>query len=302
MILPITHLFASLAITASAAAQLPASLLVNPSFESSCTNPLDVLSSGSTSIPGWTTTGPVDWICSYWPAADGTRSVDLNACGPGGVSQSFATVSGHAYTVTFALAGNPGTPSDTQGPAQKMVSVSAASQSEVFIFDTTGYDNSNLGWRRKTWSFVANSAVTTISLQSIVPNCQGPVVDIVEVRPYTSQACFGSLHLRATGDLGFGGTLDLQLAGMTGIPCLSFGFPPNTPLPAPCACPVLTDGGSGLGFFFVGATASLLVPNAPSSLGLVVELQGADVLPSNGGCTLAGIPLALSGILSLVLD
>ena len=66
------------------------------------------LTAGDTQITGWTVTGnSVDYIGSYWPAADGSRSLDLSGNAAGGVAQAFDTVAGHTYRVGFALAGNP---------------------------------------------------------------------------------------------------------------------------------------------------------------------------------------------------
>jgi hypothetical protein len=62
-------------------------------------------------ITGWLVGGPsgasVDYIGSYWEAADGTRSIDLSGTsnypdGPikwGEISQTFDTISGQALTV-----------------------------------------------------------------------------------------------------------------------------------------------------------------------------------------------------------
>src|SRR3984957_5249659 len=46
----------------------------------------DTLFAGSTDMTGWTVTaGSVDWISTYWVAADGSRSLDMNGDSPGGV-------------------------------------------------------------------------------------------------------------------------------------------------------------------------------------------------------------------------
>src|SRR5262249_24519791 len=85
-------------------------LLVNGSFEEG-PDPGAFLpvNKDSTDIKGWTVTrGQIDYIGSFWPAADGKRSLDLHGSpGFGGVSQTFPTVKGQKYRVTFALAGNP---------------------------------------------------------------------------------------------------------------------------------------------------------------------------------------------------
>src|ERR1700737_2860792 len=123
-----------------------AKLLVNGSFETgpnpgSFTN----FALGSTAITGWTVSlGNIDYIGSLWVAADGSRSLDLEGSAgtcntatancPGGIAQSFATVPGQQYMLTFDLAGNL-----FNIPVIKTVHVSAAGQSQNFSFNTAGH-------------------------------------------------------------------------------------------------------------------------------------------------------------------
>ena len=66
------------------------------------------LNAGDTSIDGWTVdSGSVDWIGTYWPAQDGSMSIDLSGADAGTLSQVLATTIGNTYTVSFALSGNP---------------------------------------------------------------------------------------------------------------------------------------------------------------------------------------------------
>ena len=66
------------------------------------------LSAPSSVITGWTIhAGSVDWIGTYWPAAAGTKSLDMNGGGPGTISQGLATTIGKTYVVTFSLSANP---------------------------------------------------------------------------------------------------------------------------------------------------------------------------------------------------
>ena len=71
---------------------------------------IDLLSS-STAIQGWTVGGAgtnagVDWINTYWAAPNGSLSIDLNGLAPGSISQTFTTVPGATYDVSFSYAGN----------------------------------------------------------------------------------------------------------------------------------------------------------------------------------------------------
>src|SRR5437879_8479614 len=71
----------------------------------------DGLLAGSSAIPGWTiSVGNVDWTTACnWTASEGTHSLDLvgGNTNIGGVAQTFDTVPGATYQVSFDLAGNP---------------------------------------------------------------------------------------------------------------------------------------------------------------------------------------------------
>jgi choice-of-anchor C domain-containing protein len=134
------------------AATAQANLITNGSFEEG-TPPGQYLTvnAGGTAITGWTVgSGGVDYIGSYWQAADGSRSVDLSGNAPGFVSQSFATTAGATYTVSFYLAGNPDNSADktirvTYGPNEN--------DFKDFTFTQAGHTLSNMGWVKEEFTF-----------------------------------------------------------------------------------------------------------------------------------------------------
>ena len=76
------------------------------------------LAGGSTAMPGWVVTGEgIDLVgAGYWRSSEGTYAIDLDGSArsratpphvQGGIAQTFATVGGKRYRVTFDLAGNP---------------------------------------------------------------------------------------------------------------------------------------------------------------------------------------------------
>jgi choice-of-anchor C domain-containing protein len=163
------------------APEKPVNLLVNGSFEDGPEAERFIsLDEGSKSIKGWIVTrGQIDYVTTYWPAAEGKRSLDLHGSpGLGGVKQSFATKKGQRYRVTFALAGNP-----EGSVAVKKMAVSAAGQKEEFTFDSSGKNVSDLGWTTKKWEFKADADETTLEFYTLMnedPNC-GPALDNVTV-------------------------------------------------------------------------------------------------------------------------
>jgi len=137
-----------------------ANLLINGSFESNTNlGNFWTLFAGNSSLPGWSiTSGSVDWIQDYWDASDGDKSLDLNGSSAGTIlSDSFSTIIGQQYDVTFDMAGNY-----AGGMDEKHLTVSAGGSSQDFSFDTTGHSSSDMGWETMTWSFTATSTQTQL--------------------------------------------------------------------------------------------------------------------------------------------
>ena len=116
----------------------------NGSFESGGVVPCNTFNipAGSTLITGWTVSvGNIDWLgapvpACGWQASNGIASLDLvgsAAGGIGGISQTFDTVPGQTYVLSFDLAGNFGAP-----PVIKPLAVTINGVTTNFTFDTTG--------------------------------------------------------------------------------------------------------------------------------------------------------------------
>jgi choice-of-anchor C domain-containing protein len=185
-----------IATTAGAAA------FTNGSFELStaATNPgsgFTTLLNGSTAITGWTVGGDsIDYIGGYWQPEDGSRSVDLSGNANGSISQTFDTVLGQRYAVSFFLAGNP-----DGGPAAKVAITSATGgpvQSDTFT--VSGSDSrASMGWQAYTYNFTAASTSTTLSFASATGTAYGPALDNVSVLGVPEPATWAMMLM------GFGG-------------------------------------------------------------------------------------------------
>ena len=166
----------------AASAVLAFAGVTNGSFETGTHSsaPFDTLSAGSTDLAGWTIdSGNVDWIGSYWQAADGSRSIDLDGNTPGAISQTLATTIGNTYEVTFALSGNP-----AGGSASKTLTVGATgAASASYTFDTgiAGNSFSDMKWAAQVYSFVATSSTTVLTFTSTTAGLFGPALDDVDV-------------------------------------------------------------------------------------------------------------------------
>ena len=182
------------------------SLIGNGSFElpgnaGSITTLIAGTASAAT-MPCWTVTnGTIDYVGTYWKGSDGGYSLDMDGTSPGSVVQTFATTPGAAYTVSFDLAGN-----SAGGAQPKLLQVSAGSGSQPFSFDSSTKSTSNMGWVRKSLTFTANRAMTTLQFASGSPagSMWGAALDNVCVAAGTTP-CGG----------GGGPTLTITLAPST---------------------------------------------------------------------------------------
>ena len=171
---------------ALAAALLPASAnaatIINGSFELG-TNPgnfTQLASGDSTSITGWTVGGnSVDYIGAYFPAQNGSRSVDLSGAAAGSLSQSVATVAGQQYRVNFFLGGN-----FEGAPAVKNVGVSTGGAATNFTYTSTTprFD----GYAQYDYFFTATGAATNLTFASLDNTAFGAVLDNVSISSVTS--------------------------------------------------------------------------------------------------------------------
>lgn len=157
-----------------------AALFTNGSFESASFNPggFTTLGAGNTSITGWTVgPGTVDYIGTYWTAAQGIRSIDLAGGSLGRISQTFDTIAGMIYDVTFAMAANPDHPA-----RPRTLTVAAGDESATYNFNTAGTTTANMGWLDYAFQFTADGSSTTLSFTSLNQACcWGPALDNVRV-------------------------------------------------------------------------------------------------------------------------
>lgn len=143
------------------------------------------LPTNSTAITGWTVTGgDIDYIGGLWQAGEGGRSLDMVGCSQGTISQTFDTVAGTRYLVSFLMAGNPG-----GNPPQKSLLVSAADASQGYVFSDATATEVDMGWQSRAFQFTATGPATTLSFTntSDPSGCVGAALDNVSVMAIASQ-------------------------------------------------------------------------------------------------------------------
>ncbi len=134
-----------------------------------------------TTIPGWTISGAVDWIGTYWQSEDGDGySIDMNASPTAGtLTQTFDTVVNATYAVQFWLSGNP-----MCGAGDKTLTVSSGATSQDFTFTVPtswAYNKGAMTWASEMFSFVATSTSATLSFASTTTGNCGPALDNVSM-------------------------------------------------------------------------------------------------------------------------
>lgn len=132
------------------------------------------------------------------------------------------------------------------------------------------------------------------------------ITDLGTIATSHVSTCAGALSLAVTGMPHRGSTLQVTAVGATGIPICAIGFPPrNTTLldPSPCGvgCHVVGPA-PGIGDLAVGGTRSLMIPNNPALVGVIVDFQTLDLLSSSPSCNVLGLPLDFSDIVTAVVD
>lgn len=160
---------------------------------------------GGVALPGWNVSaGSVDLTtsASFWgPAYDGNYSLDINGWDAGTISQSFATVAGQTYSVSFAYGRNvAGAPN----PALATVSAGGTTFNVVAANDGSFGGGYAMLWKTGGFEFVGTGSPTTITLAAGQGGNGGVFFDKISV---TSEAAINAVPEPGTWALmiaGFG--------------------------------------------------------------------------------------------------
>lgn len=163
-----------------------ADLIINGSFETPLAPPGSVVrfdSSNPTTMPGWQVTGQIEIVATsvFGMPYEGGQWVDLNGeAGPGGITQSFTTMVGGNYQLSFAYANNVYA---DQAAGQATILGAGQSQLLQFNFAHLGSTVSDPNYQIFTGTFIANSESTSLTIESTSPGASGIALDAVSVEP-----------------------------------------------------------------------------------------------------------------------
>lgn len=155
-------------------------LIVNGGFENSAfAGAYQTLNSTTGGLSGWAIeVGSVDLINTYWQAAGGNYSLDLSGSEDGVISQTFATIVGQKYAVSFSMAGNPDNTDSSEIVKTLQVGLAGI---PLYSFDTTGKSAANMGWETKSFQFTAAGTSSKLFFASMQDSPWGPALDNVSV-------------------------------------------------------------------------------------------------------------------------
>lgn len=160
-------------------------LILNGSFESGIDPDRYVrVDAGDLNIDHWdVVSGSVNYMGWFWEASDGGRSLDMDGHTPGIIEQTFATVPGQQYEVTFDMAGNYANNDTEKWLRVNLFGGGESTTSADFMFDTAGHGADNMGWTSMSMTFTADSELSTLQFQSLMgaTSAHGAALDNVGV-------------------------------------------------------------------------------------------------------------------------
>ncbi|MDP3370869.1 MAG: PEPxxWA-CTERM sorting domain-containing protein [Brevundimonas sp.] len=206
-------LFATVAAAATMTVAAPASaateLLVNGGFE-------DIGSaiqqgwggytygaSYSLPLPGWTVdSGSVDIVTNdtaWSPAYEGTKALDINGFGPGSISQTFATVIGQLYRVSYAYSRNA---SGALDPATATISAPGGASVGISAANGAFGSPSNITWQTGSFTFLGDATTGTLQLSTDNAGAGGVFFDAVSVTAIIPEPTTWALMIGGFGMVG----------------------------------------------------------------------------------------------------
>ncbi len=145
-------------------------------------------SAGETVLTGWEILGGgIDYVGNYWNHASGNHSIDLTGkWNAGGIRQTFDTVSGVEYTVSFFYASNPLLQTQKSFSYEVRGVGGVAQLAANTIVYTQANALNNMGWIPVAFTFIADGAAATITFLGLTGSGYGTALDGVSIARETT--------------------------------------------------------------------------------------------------------------------
>jgi choice-of-anchor C domain-containing protein len=136
------------------------------------------LFAGNPALAPWRITSGSVNVQTYWPAAEGTHTLDLNGVSAGTIEQSFATIPGQFYQLMFDYGNNPDAHVRTAGATVTVAGLGTLLSQDIAHTGSTPRD---MKYTRFFGFFLADSTTTTLKFTSTTAGAYGVVLDAVSV-------------------------------------------------------------------------------------------------------------------------
>ncbi|MGQ0701041.1 MAG: DUF642 domain-containing protein [Panacagrimonas sp.] len=224
--------------------------------------------------------GNVDVVGTFWDAADGAQSIDLNGQEPGAICQAFDTLAGTDYTLNFALSRNGAT---GVSPASATLGVFVDGNLLGTFTHNAPWTQTDPAWESKEVSFTPTTAATVVCFSSLAPTSGdgGPAIDSVTLSVAPQNACTDEQTIATQRHWYFGQRAVLDF-GVNGSPPISSLNSVNGIIPEGSA--VITDTSGNLLFYTDGLSVrdrnNNVMPNGTGLGGSNSATQTALAFPS----------------------
>jgi choice-of-anchor C domain-containing protein len=240
-------------------------LIANGGFETPVIGPTwQTFHAGSTELAPWDIlSGSVDIVRTFWPSNEGQNSLDLGGESSGTIQQSFATVPGREYTLSFQYGNHP-----SGAAASGRVNVIGTATLLNTVLNHSGSSYPNMQWTPYMSTFIADSTTTTLRFIDLTNSSIGFTLDTVLVKSAGTSSTIhvpnGSIFTISGSDnktfnanlqIDAGGTLQHVSTGTTSH--VGGTFINNGLVQVNVGTLAFNSGGSGSGTFFVAPGASL---------------------------------------------
>jgi choice-of-anchor C domain-containing protein len=187
-----------------------ANFIINPSFEApdAPAGSFVGIAAGGNALTGWTViSGSVDTVDDgLFRAYQGLQSLDLDGNGAGAIEQSFATVIGATYSLSFAYANNPSAGATLARTAN--ASIFGASPTVALLSQGISHSGSTaaaMNYLVFQQTFVADSATSRLRFTSTDESYSpvGIVLDAVSVVAVPEPSSIALMGIGLAGALGF---------------------------------------------------------------------------------------------------